>query len=161
MKAGMTESPKIQIRPARREDLLAIVRMLADDPLGRDREMVAEPLSDVYLRAFEDLTADPRNALVVAEGAEGTVLGCLQLTFIPGLSYRGAERALIEDVRVDARHRGRRIGHRMLEWAITEARLRRCRLVQLFVHETRTEAHRFYGDLGFRHHHSGMRLYLD
>lgn len=157
----MTDDPEIRIRPARRDDLPAIVRMLADDALGRARETVTEPLSDAYLQAFDDLAADPRNALVVAEGADDAVLGCLQLTFIPGLSYRGAERALVEDVRVDARHRGRRIGHRMLEWAIEEARRRRCRLVQLFVHQTRTAAHRFYGDLGFGHHHSGLRLYLD
>lgn len=157
----MTDHPEIRIRPARREDLPAIVRMLSDDPLGRGCETIAEPLSDAYGRAFDDIAADSRNVLAVAEGADGGVLGCLQLTFIPGLSYRGAERALVEDVRVDARHRGRRIGHRMLEWAIAEARRRRCRLVQLFVHETRADARRFYGDLGFGHHHSGLRLYLD
>ncbi|MFE0753116.1 hypothetical protein ACFW16_04105 [Inquilinus sp. NPDC058860] len=34
----MTEDPRIRIRPARPEDLPAIVRMLADDALRRDRD---------------------------------------------------------------------------------------------------------------------------
>jgi GNAT superfamily N-acetyltransferase len=137
-----------------------MIRLLADDDLGRGRENIAEPLAPAYFKAFESILADDRNILVVAEAADGDVLGCLQLTIIPGLSYQGAKRALIEDVRVDSRYRGRKIGHQLLEWAIEEARRRSCCLVELFVHETRNDARRFYRGLGFADSHSGMRLKL-
>lgn len=151
---------EVRIRAARRNDVQAIVRLLADDDLGKGRENITDPLSRDYFRAFGDIEADNRNILVVAELPDGNIAGCLQLTFVPGLSYQGAERALIEDVRVDARHRGRKIGHQLLQWAISEARKRRCRLVELFVHETRSSARRFYLELGFKDSHSGMRLQL-
>lgn len=151
---------EVHIRPARREDIQAIVRMLADDELGKCREDLSEPLSQAYLSAFDEIAADKRNILIVAETVDGGVLGCLQMTFVPGLSYQGAQRALIEDVRVDKDHRGRKIGHQMLDWAIGEARRRRCRLIELFVHETRSASRRFYKQLGFKDSHSGMRLQL-
>ena len=152
--------PSCRIRPARRDDTTAIIRLLADDDLGRSRENTAEPLAPTYFAAFEAIANDDRNILVVAEAADGDILGCLQLTIIPGLSYQGAERALIEDVRVDSRYRNRKIGHRLLNWAVDEARRRNCCLVELFVHETRGDARRFYRGLGFADSHSGMRLKL-
>jgi GNAT superfamily N-acetyltransferase len=157
----MADGPmEVQIRPARREDVQAIARLLADDDLGKDRENIAEPLSQDYYKGFDDIAADSRSILAVAQTLDGEILGCLQVTFIPGLSHMGAERALIEDVRVDKRYRGRRIGRRLLEWAISQARQRHCCLVELFAHETRTAARRFYLELGFKDSHSGMRLRL-
>lgn len=158
----MAERPDhVLLRPARPEDLPAIIRMLADDEIGKDRESLSQPLLPAYVEAFEAISADERTSLIVAEATDGKVLGCLQITFIRGLSYQGAERALIEDVRVDSAHRGQKIGHRMLAWAIDEARRRHCRLIELFVHETRISARRFYARLGFRSSHSGMRMQLD
>src|ERR1700749_835643 len=74
----MTETSPIIIRPARREDVAAIIAMLADDHLGRARERVEDPLPQVYYDAFEKITRDPNLTLVVAEDA-GRVVGCLQL----------------------------------------------------------------------------------
>ena len=105
------EPGEVRIRPARREDLPAIVRMLADDELGKERETLSEPLLPAYFKAFDAIAADERNVLIVAEAPDSKVLGCLQMTVIPGLGYQGAERALIEDVRVDKAYRGRKIGH--------------------------------------------------
>jgi ribosomal protein S18 acetylase RimI-like enzyme len=155
-----TDPLAVKMRPARREDLPAIIRMLADDHLGRGREQVAEPLPAPYEAAFDAVADDQRNLLVVAESPKGAIVGFLQVTIIVGLSFQGAERALIEDVRVEATHRGRGIGHRMVGWAIAEARARRCKLVELFVHESRADARRFYADLGFKDSHVGMRLSL-
>jgi len=152
--------PSFLIRPARREDVPAITRLLADDDLGRSRENLTEPLAQAYFAAFDAIAADKRNILVVAEASDGGILACLQVTFVPGLSYRGAERALIEDVRVDRRHRGQKIGRKLLDWAVSEARRRSCCMVELFVHETREPARRFYLGLGFKDSHSGMRLQL-
>jgi len=102
----MTTMQSITIRRARRDDVRAIVVMLADDPLGRARERLEEPLPDSYLAAFARLDTDPNIRLVVAEEG-GTVVGCLQLCVMPGLSSHGASRGLIEDVRVASHRRSR------------------------------------------------------
>jgi ribosomal protein S18 acetylase RimI-like enzyme len=147
------------IRLARREDVPGIVRLLADDPLGQKRERAVEPLPDAYWRAFEAIERDPNNRLVVLDDG-GTVVGCLQLTFIPGLSHTGAERAQIEGVRIAASLRGQGAGKRLFEWAIQEARRHGSRLVQLTTDKSRADAQRFYLELGFRASHEGMKLDL-
>ncbi|MFL6144381.1 MAG: GNAT family N-acetyltransferase [Labedaea sp.] len=144
----------LTIRSARTEDVPDIVAMLADDPLGATRERPGDPR---YAVAFAELDADPRQLLVVAE-AGGEVVGTLQLTLIPGLSRRGATRALIESVRVRSDQRGAGLGQRLVEWAIEQARQRGCALVQLTTDASRTEAHRFYARLGFTASHVGMKL---
>lgn len=149
----------ILMRPARREDIAAIVRLLADDPLGAAREHAADPPLPGYLQAFDKILADPRNLLAVAEVA-GEVLGCLQLTFIPGMSFQGAELALIEGVRVDVSRRNEGLGAVMIEWAMDEARGRGCRQVELLTHASRTGAQRFYARLGFEASHVGMKRTL-
>ena len=151
----MTETTAITIRPARRDDVGAIVAMLADDHLGRARESVEEPLSQCYSDAFDRITRDANLQLVVAEEA-GRVVGCLQLCLMPGLSSQGATRALVEDVRVASDRRSRGIGEQLLQWAIGEARLKQAALVELLTHESRVDAQRFYERLGFSRSHVGM-----
>jgi ribosomal protein S18 acetylase RimI-like enzyme len=150
----------ITIRRALRDDVPAIVRLLADDPLGRSREAPDEPLPESYWEAFDRLRHDPNAVLAVVQDASKAVVGCLQLNFIAGLSHQGASRMLIEDVRVDRRYRNRRIGHRLLDWAVDQARQKNCEVVELFVHQSRTDAKRFYESLGFEAQHHGMRLHL-
>jgi ribosomal protein S18 acetylase RimI-like enzyme len=152
-----TRSP-ISIRRARHDDVVAIVAMLADDPLGSARERLETPLPQSYFQAFEAVDRDPNIQLVVAQDGEANVVGCLQLCILPGLSSQGAPRALIEDVRVAAACRSRGIGEQMVQWAVAAARDRRCRLVELLTHHTRTDAQRFYVRLGFSPSHVGMTL---
>jgi ribosomal protein S18 acetylase RimI-like enzyme len=154
----MTANSKVTIRRTRREDVGPIVAMLADDPLGGPRERIEDPLPQPYFTAFERLTRDPNIVLVVAEDGEGAVVGCLQLCILPGLSSQGASRGLIEDVRVASQLRGRRIGERLVLWAVNEARNRGCRLVELLTHHTRVDAQRFYERLGFARSHVGMTV---
>jgi GNAT superfamily N-acetyltransferase len=148
------------MRPARREDVGAIVALLADDELGAGREVVCDPPAPAYLEAFDKVAADPRNLLTVAEDAAGAVVGTLQMTFIPGLSNQGAELALIEAVRVDSSLRGQGLGQIMIRWALDEARRRGCSNIELLAHNDRTDAHRFYERLGFARSHQGMRRAL-
>src|SRR5689334_801347 len=101
--------PDVHVRLARRADVPAVVRLLADDPLGATREQPGEPLAPAYWDAFDAMTAHPGNELLVAD-ADGDVVGCLQLTVIPGLSRTGMTRGQLEGVRVGARHRGRGFG---------------------------------------------------
>jgi ribosomal protein S18 acetylase RimI-like enzyme len=154
----MTAISPITLRRARRDDVGIIVAMLADDPLGRARERVEEPLPVCYFRAFEALEQDPHIQLVVAQDDDGAVVGCLQLCILPGLSSQGASRGLIEDVRVAADRRSRGIGEQMVQWAVAEARARGCKLVELLTHNSRVDAQRFYARLGFQPSHVGMTL---
>jgi ribosomal protein S18 acetylase RimI-like enzyme len=148
------------LRPATAEDLPSIVGLLADDDLGRTREDARTPLDPRYLAAFEAMERDPNQRLVVAE-QDGRVVGCLQLTFIPGLSRLGMWRGQIESVRVASSERGSGIGRIMFEWAISECRARGCGLVQLTTDKTRGGAHAFYEALGFAASHEGMKLVLE
>jgi len=147
------------MRRATRDDVPAIVALLADDELGRQRERPADPLPAAYTEAFEQIAADPRQVLAVAV-AEERVVGTLQLTFLPYLTHQGGERALVEAVRVAADVRGSGLGRMMLEWAIDQARRRGCRMVQLTTDKQRADATRFYESLGFRASHEGMKLPL-
>jgi ribosomal protein S18 acetylase RimI-like enzyme len=150
-------APSIMIRRACRDDIRAIVTMLADDHLGRARERLEEPLPESYFAAFARLDADPSIQLVVAEEG-GIVVGCLQLCILPGLSSQGASRGLIEDVRVASNRRSRGIGEQLVQWAIAQARERQCKLVELLTHQTRVDAQRFYERLGFSKSHVGMTI---
>ena len=149
---------KVTIRRGRRDDVAVIVGMLADDPLGGPRERIEDPLPQSYYQAFETVERDPNIQLVVAEDGEGVVVGCLQLCILPGLSSQGATRGLIEDVRVASHCLGRGIGEQLVQWAVTEARGKGCKLVELLTHHTRVDAQRFYERLGFARSHVGMTL---
>ncbi|MEU9994651.1 GNAT family N-acetyltransferase [Streptomyces sp. NPDC050848] len=147
----------LEIRPASTGDLPDIVAMLADDPLGAQRES-PDDLTP-YTAAFERLARDPHQHLVVAvRGA--TVVGTLQLTIIPGLSRRGSTRSIIEGVRIHAQERGSGLGTQLIEWAVEESRRQDCQLVQLTSDATRTDAHRFYERLGFEATHLGFKMNL-
>lgn len=148
----------ITIRRARRDDVEAIVKMLADDALGGPRERVENPLPASYFDAFERVDRDPNLTLVVAEGEGGAVVGCLQLCILPGISSQGASRALIEDVRVASHCRSRGIGEQLVRWALAKARGRGCKLVELLTHHSRIDAQRFYERLGFARSHVGMTV---
>jgi ribosomal protein S18 acetylase RimI-like enzyme len=136
------------IRDATEADLEAIVEMLADDPLGATRERFERPLPTVYRDAFAAIERQEGNRVLVADD-DGRVVGCLQLTMIPGLSRAGMTRAQIEGVRVARDARGRRLGERLVEAAIDAARDAGCGLVQLTTDQSRADAHRFYERLGF------------
>jgi GNAT superfamily N-acetyltransferase len=148
------------IRPAGREDVPAIVALLADDPIGATRERIEDPLPAAYYDAFAAIDSDPNQELLVAD-AGGTIVGTLQLTYTPGLSRLGSWRATVEAVRVSAAARGGGIGKQMLQDAAARARAHGCRLLQLTTDKRRDDARRFYEGLGFRATHEGMKLLLD
>src|SRR5690242_18065486 len=119
-----------EIRRAERPDLRAIIALLADDVLGRSRELVSDPPADEYSAAFDEIDKDPNQFLaVMIDGSE--VVGTLQLTFIPGIARRGALRGQIEAVRIASNRRGENLGERLIEWTIAECRARNCAFVQL------------------------------
>ena len=151
---------QLTFRRATATDLPVIISLLADDELGRQREDATIPLNARYVDAFAAIDRDPNQLLAVVE-REGAVIGCLQLTFIPGLSRLGMWRGQIESVRISSAERGGGIGRTMFEWAIEECRGRGCELVQLTTDKRRPDAARFYEALGFVASHEGMKLSLE
>jgi len=149
----------LKFRQATREDISEIVRMLAEDFLGAARERYETPLPESYVKAFEEIEADKNNELIVAE-TNGEIIGTLQITFTSSISFQGGKRATVESVRVDAKYRGQGIGKQLMQWAINRAREENCLLLQLTTNSERSEAHRFYKNLGFTGSHLGMKLYL-
>lgn len=147
------------MRRATPDDLPAIVTLLADDAIGGTRENPGPPLDPRYADAFAAISRDPNQLLAVADDG-GTVVGCLQLTFIPGLPRLGAWRGQIEGVRVASSRRGSGLGSAMIRWAVGECCRRGCGLVQLTTDKARADAARFYEALGFVASHQGMKLTL-
>jgi ribosomal protein S18 acetylase RimI-like enzyme len=147
------------IRQAQEEDVISIVAMLADDELGRLREDFRDPLPESYYHAFQTIQEDPHQSLVVME-EDDQVIGTLQLTLIPYLTYQGGIRAQIEAVRIHKDYRGRGIGEQLFRWAIAEAEAKGAHLIQLTTDKKRPDALRFYEKLGFKASHEGMKLHF-
>jgi GNAT superfamily N-acetyltransferase len=146
-------------RPATRDDVPKIVGLLADDALGAQRERFEDPLPQSYYDAFDQISGDPNHELTVVESG-GEVVGTLQLSILPYLTYQGGSRAQIEAVRIASHLRGSGLGTQVFEWAIERARERGCHLVQLTTDKSRPDALRFYEKLGFKASHEGMKLWF-
>ncbi len=142
-------------REATRQDLPAVLALLADEDQVLDPASIV--VGEAHERAFVAIDEDARNEMLVltdetasageaheAHEAHKVVLGCLQLTYIPGLGRNGQERALVEAVRVRADRRGEGLGAELMRLAVDRARDRGCGLVQLTSNKRREAAHRFY-----------------
>ena len=150
----------LSIREASTEDVPAIVALLANDPLGKTREVASDPLPMEYFTAFFCIERDQNQNLVVAE-LDGVIVGTLQLFFLPHLTYKGGWRAQIEAVRVAPDARGSGVGGELIRWAIAESRSAGCHLVQLTTDAKRPEALNFYKKHGFEVSHKGLKLHLN
>jgi GNAT superfamily N-acetyltransferase len=146
------------VRSATRGEVPAIVALLADDVLGRNREAAEADLAP-YLAAFDRIAEQPNQDLVVVE-RDGAIVATLDLAILASLSRRGMLRLQIEAVRVAAGERGTGLGGAIFRWAIDHARRRGCGLVQLTTDRARGDAHRFYDRLGFVPSHIGYKLDL-
>lgn len=151
-------APGVTLRPATREDLPAVLALIAGDEGLVDPAAVE--VGEGHERAFAAIEADPRNEELVLTDAAGEILGCLQLTYVPGLGKGGAERVLVEAVRVRADLRGGGLGRTLMGLALDRARARGCALAQLTSNKHRADAHRFYASLGFHPTHEGFKLPL-
>lgn len=148
------------IRPAKKEDVSAIVEMIANDKLGQLRENFQSPLPENYYDAFENIDSDPNQELMVMENDNEKIIGTLQLSFIQYLTYQGGVRAQIEAVRIHEDHRGKGIGQLVFEWAIQRSKEKGAHVLQLTTDKKRQEALKFYKKLGFTSSHEGMKLHL-
>lgn len=148
-------------RRATKKDVPFIVKMMANDKLGKFRENYQEPLPETYYEAFEIINSDPNQELMILENENNPeILGTFQLTFIPYLSYQGRLRAQIENVMVREDLRGQGIGQNIFEWAIKRAKERNAHLLQLTSDKKRPRVLKFYEELGFIASHEGMKLHF-
>lgn len=152
---------ELNFRKATKKDVVFIVQMLADDPLGQKRESLTSPLSQKYYTAFEKITKDKNQELIVVENIAKEVIGTLQLTFIPYLTYQGGIRAQIEAVRINKNYRGKGLGKQFFEWAINRAKKQGAHVLQLTSDKKRPDAIRFYEKMGFNATHEGMKLHFN
>jgi len=150
---------EVTFRDATADDLPTIVALLDDDEQSKGREDPSLPLDQRYITAFEAITADPNQMQIVAE-RDGAVVGTMQLSFLPGIAFRGGWRGQIEAVRIASSLRGQGLGKEMIEWAVALFRERGCHMAQLTSMSTRTDAHRFYEQMGWNKSHAGFKMKL-
>ena len=150
----------MNFRKATLDDLPFIIAMLADDILGSKREEYRKPLPQSYVDAFNSISTDPNQELIVIENETSEIIGTLQLTFIRYLNYQGGLRVQIESVRIRSDYRGTGIGKTFIKWAIERAKNKNARIIQLTTDKQRPKAIKFYKDLGFNPSHEGMKMHL-
>jgi len=146
----------IRWRDALRNDVPAIVALLADDDLGAVREI--DDLS-VYYAAFDAMSYEYGNSLIVGD-TDGRVVATYQLTFITGLSRQACRRAQVESVRVARKFRSDGVGKALLRDAEMRAVDAGCGLIQLTSDKSRSEAVAFYTSAGFEPSHIGFKKSL-
>ncbi|MEX0339042.1 MAG: GNAT family N-acetyltransferase [Arenibacterium sp.] len=148
----------LRFRKAQRPDVPDILALLQDDEFGASRETDG---LETYLAAFEQMSQEPTNHVIVGIDGEGRLVATYQLTFISGLSHRGTRRAQVESVRVASDLRGQGIGHALMADAEARARAAGCRMLQLTTTKGRNRAADFYDALGFTPSHTGYKRVLD
>lgn len=148
-------------REATKEDVIEIVKMLANDKLGTLREDFKEPLPDKYYVAFDNIKKDKNQELMVLEGDDNTVVGTVQISFIQYLTYQGGIRAQIEAIRIHEDYRGQGLGEKMIDLVIKKCKKKGAHVVQLTTDKERGEALKFYEKLGFIATHEGMKLHFE
>ena len=148
-------------RKATIEDIPFIVEMLANDKLGSTRESYQDTLSENYSTAFQNISEDSNQELIVVEDFDKSIIGTLQLSFIQYLTYQGGIRAQVEAVRVREDKRGNGLGEKLFKWAIHRASEKGAHLLQLTTDKRRPEAINFYEKLGFSSSHEGMKLHFN
>ncbi|AMV73712.1 hypothetical protein JCM30471_21310 [Desulfuromonas carbonis] len=135
-------------------DLPAVLRLYAQ--LGEDdgRVLTLEQARDIYRR----MRSYPDYQLYLAE-LDAEPVGTFALLVMDNLGHLGARSAVLEDVVVDTRLRGRGIGKQMMEFANRICLDKGCYKMSFSSNRNRKAAHRFYESLGFRRH--GISFYID
>jgi GNAT superfamily N-acetyltransferase len=149
---------EVVVRPAVQRDLARIVELLEHGSLVPGKEEPAQLAP--YAEALAEIYTGPGTVLVAETKATGGVVGVCQVIVFRHLQARGGLCAEIESVHVHPEWRGGGIGHLLMRAALEHARSLGCYRVQLTSNNQRSEAHRFYEDLGFEPSHVGFKLML-
>ncbi|MCO6177938.1 GNAT family N-acetyltransferase [Ciceribacter sp. RN22] len=153
------ETEAVTIRKAEHGDVPAIVAMFASDSLGGHGDTTDPAALPGYMAAFRRIEKSPNETLYVAI-KDGEVVGTFQTLITTTLTGRGGSSMIVEAVHTRTDCRGQGIGEAMVRFCLEEARRQGLRKVQLTSNAKRTDAHRFYGRLGFEASHLGFKLTL-
>jgi len=147
----------LQIRPATRHDLEAILGLTAEDSMHYFTEPAE--VTDNQRAAIDEIIADQHQDLLVGE-IDGTVVCTAQVSWMRMLSADGGLYCQVEAVRTSATRRGQGIGATLMGYIEDAARQRGAARMQLTTNRKRVRAHEFYERLGFVASHVGMKKYL-
>jgi GNAT superfamily N-acetyltransferase len=124
------------------------VRLDDVEQLARPLDQLGHPQTAAGLRAaLEDVLADPRSDVLVAEG-NGALLGAAAYFMVP-VAHDSRSWCRITTLVVDEAHCGGGIGQMLVEAAETAARDAACSRIEATSALHRTGAHRLYERLGY------------
>jgi GNAT superfamily N-acetyltransferase len=156
MSEAQSNLQSARVRKATPADLPRLLELLAQ---LREAPAATAGVTEAERRALDNVVADTRQQLAVIEVDE-RIVGTAVLVVVPNVTHGGQPYAIIENVVVDERERGRGYGEQLIAWLVDEARRAGCYKVALTSNKRRTDAHRFYARIGFRATHEGFRIDL-
>jgi GNAT superfamily N-acetyltransferase len=143
---------RLDIRPARREDLPALLALYGqlnpDDPAIEERHAVAR---------FQEMVDHPGMTIFIA-CANGPAVSSVTLVVIPNLTRSARPYALIENVVTHADHRRQGYARALIEKAIAAAWDQGCFKVMLLTGSTEAATLRFYANCGFSQNKTGFQI---
>jgi ribosomal protein S18 acetylase RimI-like enzyme len=137
----------INIRKADRDDLESILAIYAEPDIDNGN-ILDQHRAEAMLDQMKNY---PNYTLYVAT-ADNQVVGSFALLIMDNLAHMGAPSAVVEDVVVRSRWRGRGIGSRMIRFTMEKAKEAKCYKLALSCSINRDRAHKFYESLGFEKH---------
>jgi len=140
------------VRLADPRDAETVARLIIGfrDHLGYDW-----PSDNAFLAGVEKLLDDPNTDFLLGE-TDGHAAGVVVLRYRLGL-WRAGTDCLVEDVFVEEQARGSGLGRTLMDAAITRARERGARRMELDTNDSNAPAIALYESLGFRN--GGDRYY--
>lgn len=141
----MSDDVTIRLATARDAGRIHAALQAMARTIGAEAKMTSTA-DDILTHGFGD---DPAFETLIAE-AEGTFAGFC-LTFPSFSTWRGQRGLYVQDIYVDARFRGRRIGETLLRAAARRGRSRGARYLRLSVDVDNVRAQAFYQRIGIVH----------
>ena len=144
---------EIVIREATKNDLAAVMCLIAQPDMSPDTNLTVEQAEDIIrLRSLSG------NQVLFVAIQNSLVVGTFTFILVQQLSHNAGKSAVLEDVVVGKQFQGRGIGQSMMRFAVNYAREHGCYKLVLSSGKNRTEAHEFYEKFGFQKH--GFSFYL-
>lgn len=145
----MTAAPRddLTLRPAARDELAEVLALYSRTGIGRATPSLAQAQA-----LFDRMQGDRDTDLLVAVDRAGRIVGTYLLLFMDKLSNPNVPAAVVEDVVVAPDLQGAGIGATLMHDAMARARRRGCYKLMLSSNLKRSDAHRFYEQLGFVQH---------
>lgn len=143
----------ISIRPAAPGDEEGIARLverlkILNEELDQHFKVV-DNLRDVA-REYVRATLESSSSFILVAEESGEIVGFIRVEVVDRLFYKPRLKAVVTDVYVVPRARGRKIGALLLEKAAEEARRRGARIISAVYPVNNEIARSFYERLGFK-----------